>query len=101
MKYTHEQFAIKVKQNRDTDITDAWLRSNGIKSFSLQKLTDATEVWLLLKAKKNYGYMTERDQALWQSLWYHAYTLGKPMSQYHKNIFRKIFKRQDRERKRK
>jgi hypothetical protein len=97
---TQEQWAINHKIERDTKRTDAWLSRQGITAISLQILTDATDVGLLLKVKKNYNCMRTKDQALWQSLWYHAYTLGKPMTEYHKKLFRKMYKRQDRQRQR-
>jgi len=98
---TQQQSTINHKIERDTGITDAWLRSIGITAISLQNLTDAKDVWLLLKAKRYYGYMCERDQALWLALWHHTYTLGKPLSTHNKNLFRNMFKRQDRQRRRK
>jgi hypothetical protein len=100
MSLTHKQQTINYKIERDTKATDQWLSKNGIKAFSLQDLTSAKDVGLLLKVKENYNCLSERDKALYQSLWYHAYTLGKPMTEYHKKLFRKMYKRQDRQRKR-
>jgi hypothetical protein len=97
----HNQQAIIRRNERDTQATNRWLRSFGVDPIKLESLSTAKDVWLLLKAKRFYGYMSEQDKALYLSLWHHTYTLEKPMSQHNKNLFRNMFKRQDRERKRK
>jgi hypothetical protein len=88
------------KTQRDTGTTNRWLRQNGVDPIKLQNLPTAKDVWLLLKAKRFRSYMGEKDQALYLALWHHTYTLAKPMSEHNKNLFRNMFKRQDRLRKR-